>query len=482
VFSPYVRITRSLNKDDVIAIVTLSNYDYDIAYDSNNVCKLTLNPDSPISDLTGEIKVITYNDHDSMLMRTETFNGSLGNRYKISRSVLNENYIWVYVNGLSLVNKLDYIVLDDGVTIQISDKFSMTDTDTVIIRSMTNTGLATDIIGYRVFNDIFNRTHFKRLSKQNTTYLTRYLQFTDTEIHVADASVLTPPLPAKNIPGVVIIDGERIEFFTVTDNVLGQLRRSTLGTAPSFYSEQNTRVIDQSPDQTIPFTEQIRSQSTITTTSTVYPIITIAHTSTSLAGTMVNDGIVLSTNIDGDKQVAVYYGGRPLNKVSTFYQDIDTSYDSQLVDISTATVATVNDLPNAEILGTAYVVTATNHVWVYTDSNEADAVNGYVYRGLNYVPPEFTVDTTSQQITLNIPEGIQSGVKLTVIQRKSTLWNDGTKSLMDSTTLPARFLQARPAELPDTYYYGGEKALIDDANSTISDGLPNETPDPLEGF
>jgi hypothetical protein len=320
------------------------------------------------------------------------------------------------------------------------------------------------------------------LSKQNTTYLTRYLQFTDTEIHVADASVLTPPLPAKNIPGVVIIDGERIEFFTITGNVLGQLRRSTLGTAPSFYSEQNTRVIDQSPDQTIPFTEQIRSQSTITTTSTVYPIITTAHTSTSLAGTMVNDGIVLSTNVDGEKQVAVYYGGRPLNKVGTFYQDIDTSYDSQLVDISTTTIATVNDLPASEILGTAYVVTATNHVWVYTESNEADSVNGYVYRGLNYVPPEFTVDTTSRRITLNIPEGIEPGVKLTVIQRKSTLWNDGTKSLIESTTLPARFLQARPAELPDTYYYGGEKALIDDANSTISDGLPNETPDPLEGF
>ena len=49
---------------------------------------------------------------------------------------------------------------------------------------------------------------------------------------------------------------------------------------------------------------------------------------------------------------------------------------------------------------------------------------------------------------------------------------------MESTTLPARFLQARPAELPDTYYYGGEKALIDDANFTIS----NENNDPLEGF
>ena len=474
--SPNVRILKPLVENDVIAIVTLYNHDYDISYDDSGVCKFSFNIEKTIP--TGQLKVITYTDHDNMLMRSETFNGSLGNRYKISRSVINENYIWVYVNGSPLVNKLDYLVLEDGVTIQISDKFSMTNTDTVLIRSMTSSNLATEIIGYRVFNDIFNRTHFKRLSKQNTTYLTRYLRFTDTEIHVADASVLTPPLIAKNIPGVVIIDGERIEFFTINGNVLGQLRRSTLGTAPSFYSEQNTRVIDQSPEQTVPFKEQIRSQSTITTTSTVYPIPATEHTNSSLAGPMYNDGIVLTPNIDGEKQVSAYYGGRPLNKVGTIYQDTNISYDSQLVDISTTTVATANDLPTAELIGTAYVVTATNHIWVYTDSNEADAVNGYVYRGLNYVPPEFTVDTTSQQITLNIPEGIQPGVKLTVVQRKSTVWNNGTLSLMDSTTIPARFLQARPAELPDTYYYGGETALIDDANFTISD----ENNDPLEGF
>ena len=460
---------------DVVAIVSLTNNDFDIV-NVNGQCQLTLKAGT--RPKVGDIKVITYNDHDSMLMRTESFDGKPSNRYKITRPVLNENYIWVTVNGSPLVNKLDYIVLDDGVTVQLADTISTTPSDTIVIRTMTSSNLSATILGYRVFNDIFNRTHFKRLSKQNTTYLTRYLRFTDTEIHVADASVLTPPLVAKNIPGVVIIDGERIEFFTVTGNVLGQLRRSTLGTAPSFYSEENTRVIDQSPEQTIPFNEQICSQSTITTTSTVYPIITIAHTSTSLAGTIYNDGIVLTTRIAGENQVSVYYGGRPLNKVGTFYQDTNISYDSQLVDINASTVATANDLPAAELVGTAYVVTATNQVWVYTDSNEADSVNGYVYRGLNYAPPEFTIDTTSQQITLNIPEGIEPGVKLTVIQRKSTVWNDGALSLMDSTTMPARFLQARPAELPDTYYYGGETALIDDANFTIS----NENNDPLEGF
>ena len=478
-----VLINVPLSIGDVIAIVSLTeSRDYDIIKVGND-CQFIIREPSAYE---GQLKLITFNNHDSMMMRTESFDGNVGNRYKISRPILNENYIWVSLakrystgiqNSVPLINTIDYRVLEDRVTIQISDTISQSSDDIVVIRSVSSADLSTEILGYRLFNDVFNRTHFKRLSKQNTTYLTQPLTFTDTVIHVKDASVLSAPLVSKNIPGVVIIDGERIEFFQVNDNVLGQLRRSTLGTAPSFYSEQNTRVIDQSPEQTIPFSEKISVQSTITTTSTVYTILTQSHTGTSNAGIIVSDGITLDTGIPGQDQIAVYYGGRPLNKVGTFYQDIDISYDSQLVDISTTAITTLNDLPSAELIGTAYIVTDTNQVWVYTDSNEADAVKGYVYRGLNYVPPEFTVDTTSQQITLNIV-GMESGVKLTVIKRNSTLWNDGTLSLMESTTLPARFLQARPAELPDTYYYGGETALIDDANFIISD----ENNDPLEGF
>ena len=480
-----VRINLPLLEGYVVAIVSLTeSRDYDIV-NVGNECQLIMR--EPDSYKAGQLKITTFNNQDSMMIRTESFDGSPGNRYRISRPILNENYIWVSMakkyntgmqNAVPLVNTIDYRVLEDRVTIQISDTIPQSPDDIIVIRSVSSADLAVEVLGYRLFNDIFNRTHFKRLSKQNTTYLTRPLMFNDTEIHVNDATVLSPPLLAKNIPGVVIIDGERIEFFTITGNILGQLRRTTLGTAPSFYSEQNTKVIDQSPEQTIPFTEKILVQSTITNTSTVYGILTQIHTGTSSAGIIFSDGIVLDTEIPGKDQIAVYYGGRPLNKIGTFHQDIDISYDSQNVDISVDILSTVDELPDTETIGLAYVVTATNHVWVYTDSNEGDSVNGYVYRGLNYIPPEFTVDTTSQQITLNIPEGIEPGVKLTVIKRNSTLWNDGSTSLMNSSTLPARFLQARPAELPDTYYYGGETALIDDANFTISD----ENNDPLEGF
>jgi hypothetical protein len=116
-------------------------------------------------------------------------------------------------------------------------------------------------------------------------------------------------------------------------------------------------------------------------------------------------------------------------------------------------------LPDTINYGDAYVVTSDNKVWVYTDSKDAKAFKGYEYRGLNYQPPEFTV--SGQRLTLNIPEGISTGVRLTVVKRqfdRSKVWNTEvsstkTLSIMESNTVPARFLQASPAELPDQYYY-----------------------------
>jgi hypothetical protein len=465
--------------NDVVAILSkpaIPNYDYDIV---GNVLSLELG-----FSTNKQLKVITYNNHDSMLIRTEQFVGLAGRRYQISRPALNDNYVWVIVNGIPLVNKLDYEILDDFVTVQISSRFEHTASDNITIISISDTPLATTVLGYRVFNDIFNRTHFKRLSKQNTTYLTQPLSFTDTEIHVADAGILTPPLVAKNMPGVVIIDGERIEFFTVNGNTLGQLRRSTLGTAPSFYSEENTKVIDQGLDQTVPFKENIYKQVLLTSTSTnTYSISSINQiVNTGTYHQFINNGITFVDGISAVDQVEVNYGGRRLSKVGTFYQDISASYDSPRLNYQ-GTVTSVSLLPDTTIIGNGYVVTDTNQVWVYENSKEAESVNGYVYHGLDYKDPEFTIDADSQQITLNIENGIQGGVKLTLVKREIvSVWNDivnseSTKSLMESSTTQARFLQSRPAELPDKYYYGGDPGLVGDDGYAIT---TNEN-QPLEG-
>ena len=65
------------------------------------------------------------------------------------------------------------------------------------------------------------------------------------------------------------------------------------------------------------------------------------------------------------------------------------------------------------------------------------------------------------------------------------MWNDINAndpgfaiSLLDSQSLPAKFLQERPAELPDKYYYGGSLTLTTSAGAPLTD-IDNN---PLQGF
>jgi hypothetical protein len=285
------------------------------------------------------------------------------------------------------------------------------------------------------------------------------------------------------------------------------LRRSTLGTAPSFYSDIGTKVIDQSPAQTIPFSETIKNQyhyiststSTLvlnTSTSAYTFVINTASISTivpliSNTTTVQSDGITLSTvtSVNAVDQVQIFYGGRLLRKAGYYKHDTTMSYDSpDTKGIEINFTSTVAALPYAFVPGTAYVVTATNQVWVYTDSHESDAVKGYVYRGMDYVPPEFTINTSTQAVTLNIEGGISSNVKLQIVKKefnKAEVWNDvdpsdakRTLSIMDSTSTQATFLQSEPAELPDKYYFGGDITLVTSGGSPLTD-INNE---PLEGF
>ena len=75
-------------------------------------------------------------------------------------------------------------------------------------------------------------------------------------IQVKDGTRLPEPNAAKNIPGVIFVDKERIEYFTKSGDTLGQLRRGTLGTGIKAHSS-GTQVVDASGTQTIPYAETV---------------------------------------------------------------------------------------------------------------------------------------------------------------------------------------------------------------------------------
>jgi len=399
-----------LTVGDAIAIMAVIDHDYLITDD-------TLELTTSIAN--AELKILSFTDHNDMMMRTERFQGTALREFHLSRPVMNDNYIWVSVNGRPLISRYDFLIQDDKQTVKINDRITVGPTDEVMVTTIDTSEFGGKILGFRIFKDMFEKTHYTRISKYHSTVLSQELLYTDTEIHVQDATELVPPNPARNKPGVVFIDAERIEFFSKEGNRLSQLRRSTLGTGPAFRGLPGAKVVDQSLQQSIPYVENNLVQRIYTAQTATYAISTLTSTST-------GDGIVLTPGIDPIDQITVYYGGRQLRKSYVELHDKTVAYD-----------------------------TTANSIII--------------------LEPEFSVSTSTQELTLNIGEYITSGTQITVVQRKGYVWT-GTESLITSGVNQARFIREKEAELPDIYYYGGDNVILD----TDYDPFIDDSGDPLE--
>lgn len=348
---------------------------------------------------TSTVKVTSFSNHNNLFMETEKFSWNVSRRFMFIRPILDDNYIWVYVDGRPLVHRQDFIVLDDMRTVEIANNISFVNPSEVLITSIKQPESYGKIYGFRIFNDFYDRSSYKRLSRLNTTNLTEYLFQKDSKIHVLQDSNLSPSNDSKNIPGVVLIDRERIEFFGSGNNTLYNLRRGTGGTGPSTISQPGTKVIDQGILQNIPDSnDRFYTYITTSTNTTTYNI-PYFNTSTGI-------GITLDTNIEAVNQIKVFYGGKILNKT---FRNVMLNWDSM-------TVTTLL--------------------------------------------PEFSVNTSSQSLILNIGDRLEPGVTISVVQKKGKIWT-GTESLMTSEVKQAKFLRQREAELPDLYFYGGDARLLD---------------------
>jgi hypothetical protein len=423
-------INPNIVTGDAIAIESLLGGTYDYFVSGRNL-RLT----QPVNSAT--IKVTSFTDHDNMMIRTERFNGN--DPVILTYPVLNENYVWVTVNDTPLIAGFDYSVMEDFRSIEFSGSVDIFPEDDIVVMVFNPPSYGSSVLGHRIFKDMFGRHHYKRISEYFSTRLAQPLQYTDNTIVVANGDHLLQPIPDRNVPGVIYVDGERIEYTAKDGNVLSGLRRSTLGTGPAKFSDIGTEVIDQSIRQNIPTTDYSLIQHIPSSNTTTYIISASTGTSTFLINTSTHagDGIVLSTLANAVDQVEVYYGGRQLRKSSMIVHDKSRSY--------------------------------------YTSSSiKVDGVNTSSYEILQ---PEFTITGTST-LVLNIAEEITTGTRITVVKREAEFWTDSAStSLLFSTGTQANFLRSRPAELPDIYFYGGEKVLIEN-----SIALTDENGEPLEGY
>jgi hypothetical protein len=220
---------------------------------------------------------------------------------------------------------------------------------------------------------------------------------------VSDASELGQPIVSRNLPGIVFIGGERIEYMTKTGNVLGQLRRGVQGTSIAENYAIDTVLAEVGYGEVIPYNE---NQQRIDFTSDGSTLLIGPLDFIPLKGTRIGDwyrDTIPSTHGPCD-QIEVFAGGRRLKK------------DPQDVYL--------------EINGAA--------------SPEADQTQ----------EAEFSVDGISQQIRLTA--ALPAGTRVTVIRRLGQTWHargnttaaDGI-SLLDTATPIAKFIVEKTTTIPE---------------------------------
>jgi len=241
---------------------------------------------------------------------TNTYNRLTAGEILLRKPALDAQYVWITKNSELLIPSVDYYVTDNRTKIQLVEVPAANDVIEVIHFAAE---ISQDGFSYRQFKDILNRTHFKRLDA-STAKLAQPLNYYDLRIEVDNGIDLPVPDKGKNMPGIIFINGERIEYFVKEDNTLRQIRRGTLGTGVPTVHNLGTKVYNQNIEKTVPYKDQ------------------------NLVANITADGIVstfnIGYNIESINEIEVFAAGKRLRKNSISVFDPTIDIDSPNGDIT----------------------------------------------------------------------------------------------------------------------------------------------------
>ena len=397
-FGITINLARSSYVDgNKLAVVIDMGADYKIT-DAGTINFITSYP------VDTDIEIITFYNHmlldidrptDTLVSATMLtpgttdyyeFTNNTGGHFTLRRPAVSDDFVWVIKNATLLTHSVDYVVEDDRVTVRLKDALEITD----VIQVMTFAdNVVRTTFGFMQFKDMLNRVHYKRLRKDKSSTLAVDLIQSDIEITVVDGSVFSVPNPALNLPGVIEINGERIEYFTKVGNVLSQLRRGTLGTGTPTVHLAGEVVLDIGPTETIPYVDQ------------------------TIVNTVISDGITedvgnltyIPTNVN---EVEVFVGGYKLKKGVWLTDHLDPYYS------------------------------------LFEESNPQH--QPYSPEGDVIFPAEFSVDGINNGITLTT--AATENTRVVIVKKIGKEWGDAGKSLANSNNRIANFLKENTTVWP----------------------------------
>lgn len=359
---------------------------------------------------TGDVvEIITFNEHDinsfdriSSEVLFYEFVPNNTNEY-VKRNLLskgyiplnstatNANYVWVINNGKLLRPFVDYKLSDDKNIVELAVRPSENDYIEVLHFASKPTS---NKFGFRIFKDVLNRYHYKRLNIDTEFKLAQPLNWYDQSIQLVDATDVPVPNRGSGKPGVMFIAGERVEYYGVNGNTLTFLRRGTLGTSIANQYEVGTTLQYQGKEETIPYQDKNLTSIYIGDgTSAVFDLdfdLSALATEHSTSTSATSSLQTIAENI-----VDVYKGGKKLRNIAISQFDLTKDQDSTEGDVT--------------------------------------------------LPKEFEVDLEENTITLsNIP---LDGERVVIARKQGQIWTNDSVSLVESDSKIARFIRGATIKL-----------------------------------
>ena len=219
-----------------------------------------------------KLTVFTFNKHDiqdferinydvvarsTLILGSEDhiqYNHLKAGLIRLRYPAIDAQFVWVTINGILQTPSVDYFLTDDKQFIKYDGVLN--DNDVVELIQFSSQGPTQTKFGFSQFKDILNRNIYKRLGDVASIKLVEDFKLTDKEIQLDDASSISAPDKSSRIPGIIFINGERIEFLIKQGNVLKQIQRATLGTGAPLVHKAGSDVYNQGIQQTAPYSDK----------------------------------------------------------------------------------------------------------------------------------------------------------------------------------------------------------------------------------
>jgi hypothetical protein len=343
-----------------------------------------------------EINITWFSEYASLDMISDEIVGGKV-QYQLPRAPISASYVWVYKNGTRLTQDQDYYVnIPRNVVYLVADSTVNNQIKIVLFSS----DIYRSPSAFEIHKDMLNVYHYNRFSRSEVT-LTSTLNYYDTTITVTDGSKLTEPITSRNIPGIISVEGERIEYMSKVGNVLSQLRRGSQGTAIAEIYSAGTAVIDVGYEEVLPYNEtQQRTDFYSDGSSLLVGPLDFVPTQ-GVRTSWYRD--TMPSSYGACDQIEVFAGGRRLRK---------------------------------------------DPVAVWVEDNGA-----YSPEADERLEAEFAVDGITAYIRLTAP--LAAGTRVTVIKRTGRIWYDrgetaasSGQTLLDNSTAVARFIAEKTTVLP----------------------------------